>query len=151
MRARRGARGAIWGKIERACTRSPATSHHADFPSVRLVAAKRGRLVSVCIPSRNEAATVAGVVHAVIGPHLAEAGGSGLVDEVLVVDDASSDDTAAVAEAAGARVVRLAGSGGKGEAMAAGVEASVGDVVVFLDADVENTTAGFVSGPWGRS
>ncbi len=73
-------------------------------------------------------------------------GGSGLVDEVLVVDDGSSDRTAEAAEAAGGRVLRLRGGGGKGQAMAAGFEASSGDLVVFLDADVQNTTDTFVSG-----
>jgi glycosyltransferase involved in cell wall biosynthesis len=58
-----------------------------------------------------------------------------LVDEVIVVDNASIDDTSAVAESAGARVV-LESRRGKGEAMRAGVAATSADVVVFLDADL---------------
>jgi glucosyl-3-phosphoglycerate synthase len=117
------------------------------FSPDELVRAKAGRTVSVVIPSRDEERTVAEVVRAVVRPHMSSAGGSGLVDEVVVVDDDSSDSTAAAARAAGARVVETAtAGGGKGRAMATGLEASFGDVVVFLDADVENTSDGFVSG-----
>jgi glucosyl-3-phosphoglycerate synthase len=127
----------------------PRTFDRSAFPAGRVLAAKAGRPVTVCIPSRDEAGTVGDVVRAVAGPHLAAAGGSGLVDEILVVDDGSTDDTAAVAAAAGARVLRLTGGGGKGQAMAAGLEAAEGELLVFLDADVENTTEAFVSGLLG--
>lgn len=121
----------------------------SEFPTDRLVALKAGRTVTVCIPSRNEEETVGAVVRAVVVPHLASAGGSGLVDEVLVVDDGSVDATATAALAAGARVATVRGSGGKGQAMRAGLESSDGDLIVFLDADVENTSEGFVSGLLG--
>ena len=116
------------------------------FSSEQLVQTKAGRTVSVLIPSRDEERTVAAVVRAVRDPHVLDAGGTGLVDEVVVVDDGSSDATAGAARSAGARVVRLAPGGGKGQAMRAGLDASFGDVVVFLDADVENTSPNFVSG-----
>lgn len=116
------------------------------FPVRALVAAKAGRTVSVCIPARDEAGTVGAVVDTVRRAHLATAGGSGLVDEVVVVDDGSADATTAVARAAGAAVVRLDSGRGKGRAMRAGLEAAGGDVLVYLDADVQNTTGAFVSG-----
>ncbi|MGH9109290.1 MAG: glucosyl-3-phosphoglycerate synthase [Acidimicrobiales bacterium] len=125
------------------------TFHHTQFPIDALLAAKAGRSVTVCVPARDEETTVAGVVDAVRRSHLGVAGGSGLVDEVLVVDDGSADSTADVASAAGARVVRLARSGGKGTAMGAGLAAAEGDFLVYLDADVENTTGSFVSGLLG--
>lgn len=134
---------------DREVTDGPRTFHRSEFPTARLLDAKGGHTVSVCIPARDEERTVGAVVAAVVGSHLSSAGGSGLVDEVLVVDDGSTDATAAAARGAGARVLALCPGSGKGRAMAAGVEGSVGDLVVFLDADVENTTAEFVSGLLG--
>jgi glucosyl-3-phosphoglycerate synthase len=131
-------------------THGPRTYHHGDFPSAKVLKAKAGRTVSVCIPARDEGSTVGSVVRAVVQPFLATAGGSGLVDEVIVLDDGSNDDTADQAASAGARVVRgRKGEGGKGQAMAAALAAAEGDVVVFLDADVANTTPAFVTGMLG--
>jgi glucosyl-3-phosphoglycerate synthase len=126
------------------------TFHHAEFASAKVLEAKAGRTVSVCIPARDEGSTVGSVVRAVVQPFLASAGGNGLVDEVIVLDDGSTDDTAEQAEDAGARVVRgHEPGGGKGQAMAAALAASTGDLVVFLDADVANTTPAFVTGMLG--
>ncbi|MGP0029955.1 MAG: glucosyl-3-phosphoglycerate synthase [Acidimicrobiales bacterium] len=127
----------------------PRTYHHGDFPLATVAGAKATRKVSVCIPARDEGSTVGSVVRAVVQPFLASAGGNGLVDEVLVLDDGSTDDTVEQARAAGARVVSRRGRGGKGQAMAAALEAAGGDVVVFLDADVANTTPAFVTGMLG--
>jgi glucosyl-3-phosphoglycerate synthase len=132
----------IWGMA-----RHLRTLDGAAFSSEELAAAKAGRTVSVLIPARNEERTIGAVVGAVLAPHVLVAGGTGLVDEVVVIDDGSSDATGPVSLAAGARVVTLGpGDGGKGQAMRAGLDASFGDVVVFLDADVENTSAAFVGG-----
>lgn len=119
-----------------------------DFSAEGLTEAKGDRVVTVCIPAHDEAATVGAVVEAVRRAHLRAVGGSGLVDEVVVVDDGSADGTADAARAAGATVVRRP-HGGKGSAMRAGLEASTGDLLVFLDADVENTTGAFVTGLLG--
>ena len=113
----------------------------APGPTLAAAKAATGLRVSVCIPARNEATTVAGVVGSVV----ALAGPEPLVDEVVVVDDGSTDATAAVAGAAGARVVRRLGPPGKGMAMADGARASTGDIVVFLDADVLNFGLHFVT------
>ncbi|MGH9224505.1 MAG: glycosyltransferase [Acidimicrobiales bacterium] len=94
--------------------------------------------VSVCIPARNEAATVAGVVSALAGLR------AGLAD-IVVVDDGSSDGTGEVAAGAGARVVRRTGPPGKGRAMADGLAATTGELVVFLDADVTGLRPHFVT------
>jgi glucosyl-3-phosphoglycerate synthase len=127
---------------DRSTPASPRTFHAAAFTLDEVLAAKGDRTVSVCIPARDEEATVGDVVRAVAG-HLS-ATGTGLVDQLLVVDDGSTDATGTVAAAAGAEVLVLGGSGGKGQAMRAAVEAAGGDVVVFLDADVANTTPDFV-------
>jgi len=101
-------------------------------PSIALAKAATGLRVTVCIPARDEARTVAGVV-APVASALDQ-----VVDELVVVDDCSTDGTGAIAEAFGARVVRRHAGPGKGAAMAAGLAASTGDIVVFLDADVRN-------------
>ncbi len=90
--------------------------------------------VSVLIPARNEAATL---------PHLLQAlaAQSFRPLEVIVIDDHSSDGTAAIAAAAGVRVMAAGplpqGWCGKTWALHQGVRASHGDVLVFLDADTE--------------
>lgn len=114
-----------------------------DLPA--LAAAKRaaGLTVSVCIPARDEAATVADVVRTLVDTLVR---GCALVDEVLVADDGSSDGTGAAAAEAGARVLRRSGPPGKGCAMADAAGATTGDLVVFLDADVRNFGPHFVSG-----
>ncbi len=130
----------------------PHTFGHGDFPTGAVLAAKArtGQTVSVCIPARDEGSTVGSVVRAVVQPFLASHGGNGLVDEVIVLDDGSTDDTAPQARDAGARVVAgPGGAGGKGQAMAAALAASSGDLVVYLDADVANTNPAFVTGLLG--
>jgi 4,4'-diaponeurosporenoate glycosyltransferase len=88
--------------------------------------------VSVIIPARNEATRL---------PRLLEALAVELASgEVVVVDDGSTDGTAAVARAAGATVLSAeppAGWSGKAYACWTGAVAAHGDVLVFVDADVE--------------
>jgi glucosyl-3-phosphoglycerate synthase len=93
--------------------------------------------ISVCVPARNEAPTIAAVVAAAVQREI--------VDEVVVIDDGSTDDTAELAAAAGARVeheadvLPEAGPGaGKGNALWKGLYACDGDVICFLDADLRN-------------
>ncbi len=93
--------------------------------------------VSVCIPARNEAATVGALVRAVRQHPRA--------DEVVVLDHASHDATAEQARAAGAHVISadalLPAFGpalGKGDVLWRSVEAARGDVIVWLDADLRS-------------
>lgn len=115
------------------------------YDAASLVAAKDGRRVTVCLPARDEEATVGAIV-AIVRRRLVE--NHPLVDEVLVVDDGSSDDTAAAAQAAGARVVDSGGEG-KGDAMQAGLAAATGDLIVYCDADVTSFCAPYVVGLLG--
>lgn len=89
------------------------------------------RQVSVIIPAHDEAATIAGLVRAVLAQ-----GDAATAVEVIVVDDGSADATAEVARAAGARVVTLAAPGGNpAAARNRGAEVATGDPLIFLDAD----------------
>ena len=103
--------------------------------------AKGDATISVIIPAQNESLTIGSVLDAV---KFYQPEGVPFVDELVVINDHSSDDTATVAERHGARVIELEGRGGKGEAMACGLAATWGSLVVFLDADVTNTTIDFV-------
>ena len=126
----------------------------ADLPLDDLVARKSasGLTVAVIIPCRNEAATV-GTILAQITASLFSGGfeSGSLVDELIVMDDNSIDHTAAVASAAGARVVRVAdvlssaGPGvGKGNALWASVEVAKSDVIVWCDGDLVSFTPDYV-------
>jgi glycosyltransferase involved in cell wall biosynthesis len=120
---------------------------HPRAPAVeaRLTAARSDPVIDVVIPARNEAPTVAAVVEAALGCRYAR--------QVLVVDDGSTDGTADLAVAAGAKVVHRdaavgsAGSGGsKAHALEAGVQASDADAFLFCDADLIGLTAAHLDG-----
>ena len=124
-----------------------------DFPVDRLVDAKGGRFVSVCIPARDEAPTIGPIVAALRAELVDRAP---LVDEVLVVDDGSEDATVTVAAEAGATVVAAAdvlpGCGvgrGKGEALWKALGAAKGDVLAFCDADLRAFDPALVVGVLG--
>lgn len=87
--------------------------------------------VSVVIPACNAAATLPACLGA-----LRNQVGSLPDYEVIVVDDGSTDDTAAIAEAAGARVERMA-HGGAASARNRGVAVARGSLLLFTDADCE--------------
>jgi glycosyltransferase involved in cell wall biosynthesis len=82
--------------------------------------------VSVVIPALNEEAAIGGVVGEV--PRA-------LVHEISVVDNGSTDRTAALASAAGARVVHEPARGYGAACLAGALAASDADVIVFLDGD----------------
>ena len=100
--------------------------------SIKTVGNNRNLTVSVIIPAFNEEKTVAHVVKVVKSLNY--------IKEVIVVDDGSSDQTARVALDAGAIVINHLKNRGKGAAIKTGFKSSKGDIVVFLDADLQNLT-----------
>ncbi|CAM5447127.1 Glucosyl-3-phosphoglycerate synthase OS=Streptomyces alboniger OX=132473 GN=CP975_15845 PE=3 SV=1 [Streptomyces alboniger] len=131
---------------------SRRSSSVADRPVDRLTAAKRasGTTVSVVLPALDEERTVGAIV-AEIRRELMER--APLVDELVVIDSGSSDRTAEVARDAGARVVhrdavlpRVPAVPGKGEVLWRSLLVTGGDVVAFVDADLKEFSADFVTG-----
>lgn len=113
---------------------------HAEVGGLdQLLAAKGNQRVAVCIPARDEGSTIGTIAATVQGLHAL-----GVVDEVIVSDDGSTDETASRARAEGATVIPSRGGPGKGQALAAAVAHTDAELLVFLDADVTNFSARFV-------
>jgi glucosyl-3-phosphoglycerate synthase len=130
-----------------------ATSTATDWPLAALLAAKGARRISVVIPARNERETIAGIVSAIRTDLVTTVA---LVDELVVIDSDSGDDTADLAREAGAvvhaaRSIRpdLDGYPGKGEALWKAQFVTTGDILVFIDADLTNWGTHFVTGLLG--
>ena len=103
-------------------------SETAAKPAAEADARSGASTLTVVIPAYNAAPTIGQVLEALAAQNPAP-------DEVIVVDDGSTDDTAAVAAALGARVVSTDHKGFAGGARNRGWSEATGDTVVFLDAD----------------
>lgn len=100
-----------------------------------------GPLISVCIPARNEEATVGQVIRLIRD-------GSGPVDEIIVLDHASTDGTAQAARQSGALVINAddvarswGRAQGKGDVLWRSLLVARGDILVWLDADLHSFPA----------
>ncbi|MFE4828315.1 glucosyl-3-phosphoglycerate synthase [Streptomyces sp. NPDC056672] len=140
-------------EVERWLTRRSWSAADRTLDRLLVAKAARGTTVSVVLPALDEEATVGAIV-SVIRRELMER--APLVDELVVIDSGSSDRTAEVAAAAGARVVhrdailpRLPALPGKGEVLWRSLLVTSGDVVCFVDADLRRFSADFVSGTVG--
>ena len=94
---------------------------------------KKYQKVSVIIPAYNEEETVAKVIEVVKNVSF--------VDEIIVVNDGSSDNTEKEATEAGAIVINHETNKGKGEALYTGYQEAECDIIAFIDADIFNLTS----------
>ena len=101
--------------------------------SIKTQKPKKYQKVSVIIPAYNEEETVAKVVEVVKNVSV--------VDEIIVVNDGSSDNTEAEAIKAGAIVINHETNKGKGQALYTGYQQSECDIIAFIDADIYNLTS----------
>ena len=83
--------------------------------------------ISIVLPAKNEAGAIGQTVKTLKQLNR--------VDEVIVVNDGSRDDTAKIAEYAGAKVITHPYSKGNGAAIKTGARNALGDIIVFMDAD----------------
>ncbi|MGN6258524.1 MAG: glucosyl-3-phosphoglycerate synthase [Solirubrobacterales bacterium] len=127
-----------------------ATFDHSQFRVEELLPLK-SEPITVCVPTRETAATIAATVRA-----LAALRDDGLIDQILVVDAASADCTATIAREAGAEVFQEAEllpeagpAEGKGDAMWRALSVATGEIVVYLDGDVKDFGAHYVTGVLG--
>lgn len=127
-----------------------STSDASDWPLDLLLRLKGSTRIAVVIPARNEAATLPDVAGDILRDLEA------LVDELIVIDSLSSDDTARVGVAAGARVHSVADirpdlgvRAGKGEAMWKSQFVTDADLIAFIDADLTGWGTHFVLGVLG--
>lgn len=121
-------------------------------PDPRLLAERKAELattISVCLPARDEEGTVGQIVGSVRRRLMERVH---LVDEIVVMDDGSSDSTAEFAEDEGAQVHRVAdvlpgcpAGSGKGNALWRSIYVTSSDIVVWMDADIFNFRPHFVT------
>jgi hypothetical protein len=130
--------------------------HHAEFADLaRLVELKQkqGLTISAILPTLNEAETIGPIVTTARRELIEKVP---LLDELLVIDSDSTDDTRRIAEDAGARVAihshvlpRYGSYRGKGEALWKSLYETTGDLVVWSDTDIRDWHPRFIYGTLG--
>jgi nucleotide-binding universal stress UspA family protein len=130
--------------------------HHSEFADMeRMVALKekQGLTISAVLPTLNEAATIGPIVRAARRELMEK---FPLIDELLVVDSDSDDDTREIAQEEGANVVihshilpRYGSYRGKGEALWKSLYATTGDLIAWSDTDIVDWHPRFIYGTLG--
>ncbi len=133
--------------LTRSDWRARRTHRAIEFPLERLLAEKQ-QTVALLLPSREVATTIGPIAETA-----ARLRDSGLLDEVLVVDADSQDETATVARQAGLQVAQesqllpqFGPAQGKGDAMWRGLAATTSEIVAYADTDTEDFHEGFLLG-----
>lgn len=136
--------------LTRADWRARRSYNASEFPLDRLLAVKQNT-IALLLPAREVAQTIDPIARTA-----ARLKDAGLLDEVLVIDAASQDETAAIARQAGLHVAQedelLADYGpsqGKGDAMWRGLAATSSEIIAFADTDTEDFHEGFLLGLLG--
>ncbi len=129
------------------------TFHSQDFSNLQallLLKEKRGLKISLCLPALNEEATI-GTIITTLKSSLYD--DTRLIDEIVVIDSASTDRTREISKDAGAKVFMhkdvmpsLGTYKGKGEALFKSLFVLEGDIIVWIDADIKNMDPRFVYG-----
>jgi len=88
--------------------------------------------ISIVIPAKNEQASIASVVSSIKSLELSDKFN---IHEIIVVNDGSTDETAKVADAAGAKVISHPYSKGNGASIKTGARAVTGNIIIFMDGD----------------
>ncbi len=92
--------------------------------------------VTIIVPAFNEEDRLGKTLDALIH--------CGIGDEIIVIDDGSSDDTAKIATDRKVRLLRRPRNRGKGAALNAGLAASLGEIIMFVDADLGDSASNIV-------
>ncbi len=127
------------------------TFHHSQFQNIKELVAlkeKKNLRISLCIPTLNEEKTI-GKEIAIFNSQLRQC--YPLLDEITVIDSGSEDKTLEVAKSHGADTYladdilpSLEKKKGKGENLWKAIHQLTGDIIVYIDADIENVHARFV-------
>ncbi len=127
------------------------TYHYRQFDIGKLISQKKkkGISISLCFPTLNEASTIGNILDIV----RKEIFIPGLVDEVVIIDSASSDDTPEIVKSKGfplyqhKDILKEYGSySGKGEALWKSMFVLKGEIIVWCDSDIKNFSPRFVYG-----
>jgi len=129
------------------------TFHYSEFTNIsRLVEEKKKKniLISLCLPTLNEEKTIAKEIVIMKSELMTR---HPLLDEIVVIDSGSKDNTLEVAKSFGADVYEansilpnLEKFKGKGENLWKALYVTKGDIIVYIDSDIKNIHHRFVYG-----
>ncbi len=130
------------------------TFEAADFSFASLLRCykrKLGKKVAVILPSLNEERTVGNVIKTAL-----EVKGAGIIDEIILIDSQSNDNTVEIAKSYGIPTYlhadiepKMGSHKGKGEAMFKSLFVTDADILTWVDTDIESITPSFFYGLLG--